>query len=129
LLIIICFALMTYSGKSSIYCLPKFDGLNFPIWKVKMTVFLNSLGSRVAKAISKSFVCSEGDEDSWLEITIKQYNTNSKAHYALLQSMNDDDVSRVINYTCAYYIWQILITTHESTLQVKKAKIDLLNSQ
>ena len=33
----------------------KFDGLNFPIWKVKMTVFLQSLGSRVAKAVTKPF--------------------------------------------------------------------------
>ena len=33
----------------------KFDGLNFLIWKVKMTVFLQSLGSRVAKAVTKSF--------------------------------------------------------------------------
>ena len=29
---------------------PKFDGLNFPIWKVKMTVFLQPLGSQFAKA-------------------------------------------------------------------------------
>ena len=26
---------------------PKFDGLNFSIWKVKMTVFFKSLGSQV----------------------------------------------------------------------------------
>jgi len=50
---------MTYSGKSSIYCPLKFDGLNFPTWKVKMTVFLNFLGGRVAKAIAKPFVCPE----------------------------------------------------------------------
>ena len=35
---------------------PKFDGLNFFIWKVKMTVFLQSLGSRVAKAVTKPLV-------------------------------------------------------------------------
>ena len=35
---------------------PKFDGLNFPIWKVKMTVFLQSLGSRVAKAVTNPLV-------------------------------------------------------------------------
>ena len=55
---------MAYSGKSSINCPLKFDGLNFPIWKDKMTVFLNFLGSRVGKAISKLFVCPEGDEES-----------------------------------------------------------------
>jgi len=43
---------------------PKFDGLNFFIWKVKMTVFLQSLGSRVAKAITKPFSVPNGDEDT-----------------------------------------------------------------
>jgi len=41
---------------SSIKSPPKFDGLDFPIWKVKMSLFLKSLGVRVAKAITKEFV-------------------------------------------------------------------------
>ena len=49
---------------------------------------------------------------------------NFKAHYALLQVLNDDDISRIINCTCAHDTWQVLITTHEGTSQVKKAKID-----
>ena len=61
---------MAYSGKSIIYCPPKFDGLNIPIWKVKMIIFLNLLGSRVAKSISKLFVYLESDDDSWSEITV-----------------------------------------------------------
>ena len=43
---------------------PNFDGLKFFIWKVKMTVFLQSLGSRVAKAITKPFVIPSDDEDT-----------------------------------------------------------------
>ena len=35
---------------------PKFDGLNFPIWKVRMTIFLQSLGSLVAKSLTKPYV-------------------------------------------------------------------------
>ena len=49
---------------SSIKSPPKFDGLNFPTWKVKMTLFLKSLGFRVAKAITKKFVESHGDENT-----------------------------------------------------------------
>ena len=89
-----------------------------------MTVFLNFLGRRVAKAIAKPFLCPEGDENSWFKITVKKYNANFKAHYALLQALNDDDISRIINCTCAHDTWQVLITTHEGTSQVKKAKID-----
>jgi len=32
---------------------PKFDGLNFPILKVKLNLFFKSLGVRVAKVITK----------------------------------------------------------------------------
>ena len=48
---------------SSIKSPLKFDGLNFPIWKVKMTSFLKSLGFRVTKAIAKEFVETHGDEE------------------------------------------------------------------
>ena len=41
---------------------PKFDGLNFRIWKVKMTVFLQSLGSRIAKVVTKPFSVPTGDD-------------------------------------------------------------------
>ena len=50
---------------------PKFDGLNFPIWKVKITVFLQSLGSRVAKVVTKPFSVPPGDESTWSEIETK----------------------------------------------------------
>jgi len=59
---------MAYRG---VDCPPKFDRLNFPIWKVKIIVFFESLGSRVAKAISKQFVKPDGDEDTWSETTVK----------------------------------------------------------
>ena len=50
---------------------PKFDGLNFLIWKVKMTVFLQSLGSRDAKAEAKPFSVPIGDKDTWSNIVTK----------------------------------------------------------
>ena len=112
----------------TITCTPKFDGLYFLIWKIKMTIFLQSLGSRVLKVITKPFVCSEGDEDTWSEITVKKFDVTAKAQYALLQALNDDDIFRVIHCTCAYCIWYTLITTHEDTTQVKKVKIDLFSS-
>ena len=108
---------------------PKFDGLNFPIWKVKMTVFLQSLGSRVAKAVTKSFSVPPGDESTWSEIETKEFDANARTHYALLQALNDDDISRVIHCKSASEIWSHLLVTHEGTSQVKRAKIDLLRSQ
>ena len=43
---------------------PKFDGLNFLIWKVNMIIYLQSLGSRVAKTVTKPFSVRNGDEDT-----------------------------------------------------------------
>jgi len=63
----------------------KFDGLNFPIWKVKMTVFLQSLGSRIAKAVTKHFSAPVGDEDTRSNIATKKFDANAKAHMHCLK--------------------------------------------
>jgi len=90
---------------------PKFDGLNFPIWKVKMTVFLQSIGSRVAKAVTKPFSVPVGDEDTWSNIATKKFDANAKAHYALLQVLNDNDITRVIHCKSTYEIRSHLVIT------------------
>ena len=77
-LILICKASHDFSGIKSP---PKFDGLNFPIWKVKMNLFLKCQAVRVAKAITKEFVEPHGDEDTWSETTAKDYDTNAKAQH------------------------------------------------
>ena len=78
-----------------------FDALKFLIWKIKMTVFLQSLGRRVAEAVTKPFSIPIGDEDTWSDIATKEFDANAKAHYALPQALNDDDIARVINYKSA----------------------------
>ena len=84
---------------------PKFDGLNFSIWNVKMIIFLQTLRIRVAKVVTKLFSVSNGDEDTWSKITTKEFDANKKSHYALLQVLNDDDVARVIHCKSIYEIW------------------------
>jgi len=64
---------------SSIKSPPKFEGLNFPIWKVKMNLVLKFLGVRVAKAITKEFIEPHSDEDTWSETTAKDYEVNINA--------------------------------------------------
>ena len=59
----------------------------------------------------------------------KKFDANAKAHYALLQALNNDDIARVIHCKSAYEIWSHLVVTHEETSQVKRAKIDLLHSK
>ena len=61
-----------------------------------MTVFLQSRGCRLAKAVTKSFSVSDGDENTWSEITTKEFDANAKAHCAMLQVLNNDGRSRII---------------------------------
>jgi len=83
----------------------KFDGLNFFMWKDKMTIFLQYLGSRIAKTLTKPFNVPDGDEDTWSKIATKEFDVNAKAHYALLQTLNDDDIARVIYCKSTHEIW------------------------
>jgi len=69
-----------------------------------MTVFLQSLESWVAKAMTEPFNVHAGDEDTWSDIATKEFDANTKAHYALLQALNDDDIARVIHCKSAYEI-------------------------
>ena len=47
----------------------------------------------------------------------------------MTQVLNDDDLSRVINYKSAFEVWNDSLITHEGTSQVKRSKVDLLHSQ
>ena len=79
--------------------------------------------------MTKPFSAPLGDEDTWSDIAMKEFDANARAHYALLQALNHDDITRVIYCKFAYEIWTHLLVTHEGTSQVKRAKIDLLRSQ
>ena len=76
---------------------PNFDDLNFLILKVKITIFLKSMESRVAKTVTKPFSVPDDDKDTWSEIATKKFDANAKAHYALLQALNGDDIAKVIH--------------------------------
>ena len=43
-----------------------------------MTLFLKSIGVRVAKSITKEFVEPLSDENTWSEATAKDYEVNAK---------------------------------------------------
>ena len=46
-----------------------------------MSIFPKSQGSTIAKAITKDFVQPDGDEDTWSETTVKNYEANAKVTF------------------------------------------------
>ena len=79
--------------------------------------------------VTKLFSVPDGDEDTWSEIVTKKFDANAEVLYALLQALNDDDLSGVIHCKSVFEIWSHLVVTYEGTSQVKRSKIDLLHSQ
>ena len=81
---------MAYSQESfSVRIPPRFDGVNFLVWKIKMTVFLKSLGRDIFLAIGTNFV----EPEVWVDTCTKAFEANAKVTYALMQALNDDDLS------------------------------------
>ena len=54
--------------------------------------------------MTKPFSVPTGDEDTWSDIATKEFDANAKAHYVLLQTLNDNDIARVIHCKSAYKI-------------------------
>ena len=69
-----------------------------------MTVFLQSLGSRVAKAVTKPFSAPLTMRILGPILLQKSLMQMLKAHYVLLQALNDDDIARVIHCKSVYEI-------------------------
>jgi len=68
-------------ANKSIDCPPKFNGLNFSIWKVKMSLYLRSQGSGFAKAITKEFVeLAFGDDATWSDRPSKNMKPMQRHH-------------------------------------------------
>jgi len=71
-----------------------FDILNIQIWKVKMSMYLKTLGIHVYLVTIKDSYCLNG----------KHIEANVKALHALKSVLNDDYLCRVANFDSAFVV-------------------------
>ena len=71
-----------------------FDILNIQTWKVKMSLYLRTLGIHVYFATIKDSYCVNG----------KNLEANAKAIHALKSTLNDEYLSRVANFDSAFVV-------------------------
>ena len=83
----------SHGNNFSVWSPLRLDSLNFPIWKIKMKVFLKSVGRDVLLSVEKDFKESGHMTDLWPENISKEF----KANAALMIALNDDALYRVIN--------------------------------
>ena len=82
---------------------PLFDILNIQTWKVKMFMYLKSLGIHVYFATIKDSYCLNG----------KNIEANAKAIHALKSTLNDDYLCRVANLGSSFVVWNTIISLGE----------------
>ena len=82
---------------------PTFDILNIQTWKVKMSMFLKSLGIHVYLATIK---------DSYVNNS-KYIEANSKAIHTLKSTLNNDYLCRVANLDSSFVVWNISLGEKE----------------
>jgi len=65
----------------------------------------------------------------WSENVSKAFEVNTKATYALMQALNNDDLSRVIRCEFGFKIWNNWLPHLKEPLKLRDLEINLLTSQ
>eukprot|EP00253_Pinus_taeda_P033563 PITA_33563 len=106
---------------------PIFDGTNFVYWKVRVTAYLQSLGTEVWDIIETGYTFPSSTRTDPAEK--KKYETNAKAFNTLLGCLSQSEFVKVMQYKSAKEIWDKIILNYEGDDQVKHAKLQTLRIQ
>src|ERR1700733_1388668 len=106
---------------------PVFDGTNFNYWKVRVTAYLQSLGTEVWNIVETGYAFPSTTPTDVDEK--KRYETNAKAVSTLLGCISQSEFMKVMHYKSAKEIWEKFVTSYEGDEQVKRAKLQTLRIQ
>eukprot|EP00253_Pinus_taeda_P028481 PITA_28481 len=106
---------------------PIFDGTNFVYWKVRVTAYLQSLGTEVwdIKDTGDTFPSATPTDPA----EKKKYETNAKAVNTLLGFLSQSEFVKVMQFKSAKEIWDKIVLSYEGDDQVKRAKLQTLRIQ
>eukprot|EP00253_Pinus_taeda_P021997 PITA_21997 len=106
---------------------PVFYGTNFVYWKVRVTAYLQSLGTEVWDIIDTGYTLTSSTPTDLAEK--KKYETNAKAVNTLLGCLSQSEFVKVMQYKSAKEIWDKIVLSYEGDDQVKRAKLQTLRIQ
>jgi len=125
----------TFSEGASINRPPLFSGDNYPFWKIRMKIFLESVDKGVWDAIVNGpFIPTkivEGktmpkDFLSWTLDENKRVHYDVRAKNIISSALTLDEFYRVSICQSAKEMWDVLEVTHEGTDEVKRARKNTL---
>ena len=103
---------------------PIFDGANFVYWKVRVTAYLQYLGTKVWDIIDTGYTFPSATPTDPAEK--KQFETNAKVVNTLLGCLSQSKFVKVMQYKTAKEICDKIILSYEGDEQVKRAKLQTL---
>eukprot|EP00253_Pinus_taeda_P027805 PITA_27805 len=104
-----------------------FYGTNFNYWKVRVTTYLQSLGTDVWDIIETGYNFPSATPTDAVEK--KKYETNAKAVNTLLGCLSQTKFIKFMQYKSAKEIWDKIFLSYEGDEQVKRAKLQTLRIQ
>ena len=84
-----------------------YDPSNIHVWKIRMTVYLQTLGHKVYLTITKESFLSDRNH----------IGANAQAIEAIRSTLSKDYLMCVSNIDSAFAVWNLLTTTTTSELQ------------
>ena len=112
----------------SLIILPLFDGINYAYWKVRMRVFLQSLGEKVWQAVEISWTKPTKAPVDQDDVKIKVTNFNSRVLNALFSAVTNKEFKKISFTEIAKEVGNILQTTYEGTKTIKDSKFQRLTT-
>ena len=106
---------------------PIFDGTNFIYWKVRITAYLQSLGTEVQDIIDTGYTFPSATPTDLAGK--KQYEKNAKAVNTLLGSLSQSEFVKVMQLKTTKEIWDKIVLSYEGDTQVKRSKLQTLRIQ
>jgi len=94
-----------------------FYGINFVYWKVRVTAYLQSLGTEVWDIINTGYTFPSTTPIDLVEK--KKYETNAKVVNTLLRFLSQSKFIKVMQYKSAKEIWDKIVLSYEGDEQVK----------
>eukprot|EP00253_Pinus_taeda_P002677 PITA_02677 len=94
---------------------PVFDGTNFVYWKVRVTAYLQSLGTKVWDIIDTAYTFPASTPTDLAEK--KKYETNAKVVNTLLGCLSQSEFVKVMQYKSAKEIWDNIVLSYEGDEQ------------
>eukprot|EP00253_Pinus_taeda_P026912 PITA_26912 len=106
---------------------PIFDGSNFIFWKVRITTYLQSLGTKVWDIVETGYTFPSATPTD--TTGKKQYETNAKVVNTLLGILSQSEFIKVMQLKTAKEIWDKIVLSYEGDEQVKREKLQTLRIQ